>query len=89
MDVSYAFLCCKKRLVGFYPYNWLMQSSLKFKQGLPVNSLLYQNFLTTSFFCIFVKTCVHFHNVAIMRMTISRLLFLKFILMFFFEFVSI
>ena len=60
-----------------------MQSSLKFKQGLPVNSLLYQNFLTTSFFCIVVKTGVHFHNVAI-----SHFLFLKFILMIFFEFLS-
>ena len=55
-----------------------MQSSLKFNQCLPVISFLYQNILTTSFFCIFVKTGVHFHNVAIMKMTISRLLFLKF-----------
>ena len=54
------FWCCKKRFFGFYQHNWLMQSSLKFNQGLPVNSLLYQNFLTTSFFCIFCQNWCSF-----------------------------
>ena len=54
------FLSAVRLLFDFNPYIWFMQSSLKFNQGLPVNSLLYQNFLTTSFFCIFCQNWCSF-----------------------------